>query len=142
MSAGDTSALTISDSSGGSGRMALAASQSWANNNATLGLTVSAAIYSGAASGSQTLTINGSGAGGVLLSGPISDNNGGTASLGMVFDQAGVTRLTSAMSSYTGTTTINGGTVNVAALGNVAKPSSIGSGSGLPNSAGSPATWS
>jgi fibronectin-binding autotransporter adhesin len=100
----NASAVTI----GGSGSVGLLASQTWANNNATQTLTVSSSITG--LSGSPTLTIGGSGAGGVVLSGVISD--GASSGLSLVINQAGVTTLTNS-NAYTGGTTVNGGILSI-----------------------------
>jgi fibronectin-binding autotransporter adhesin len=82
-------------------------SQNWANNNATLPLNVSTGIT--AFSGATTLTLNGTGAGGVVLGGVIG-NGGGT--LGLVLNQAGLTQITGS-NTFTGGVTINSGTVQL-----------------------------
>ena len=91
----------------GGGSIALGGSQNWANNHATLGLTVNANIA--ASSGATTLTLNGTGAGGVTLSGAISDGGG---TLALVVNQAGVTLL-SGTNTYSGGTTVSSGTLRL-----------------------------
>lgn len=66
--AADTSSATISNSGTGGG-VVLNGSQNWANNNNTRGLTVSTGITG--FSGATTLTLNGTGVGGVTLGGNI-----------------------------------------------------------------------
>ena len=104
-----------SNSSGtvsGSGAVVLNGSQTWANNNATRSLTVSAGLS--ASSGATTLTLSGTGAGGVTLSGIV--GNGAATSLGVVFSQAGVTQLSGA-NTYTGGTTLTAGTLQMSGAG-------------------------
>ncbi len=99
----DFTSLASATLSGGT--IALNGSQSWANNNRSLGLTVNAPIS--AVSGATTLSVNGFGSGGVVLGGALS-NGGGT--LGLTLSQAGTTQLTGNL-TYTGNTVINSGTV-------------------------------
>jgi autotransporter-associated beta strand protein len=88
----------------GPGSVSLSTSQNWANNNNTYGLTVSTPIS--AVSTGTTLTVNGTGTGGVTLA-ALSD---GTGQLSTIFAQAGVTVL-SGNNTYTGSMTVNSGTV-------------------------------
>jgi fibronectin-binding autotransporter adhesin len=106
----DNSNTTIN----GAGSVLIAASESWANNNATKSLTVNAGIGGTAGSSTtQTLTLNGTGVGGITLGGVVSDGaNSGT--LALLFNQAGITTL-SGSNTFTGGVTIHSGTV---ALGN------------------------
>ena len=62
---------SFSRSVSGTGAVLIGTSQSWANNSASQSLTVSAPIS--IVSGTQTLTLNGTGVGGVTLSGVVSD---------------------------------------------------------------------
>ena len=127
-----TSGLTLAATSNasatinGSGAVILNGSQSWANNNA-LGLTVSAGIT--AFSGVSTLTLNGTGTGGVILGGVI--GNGTATSLGLVISQAGITQL-NGNNTFTGGVTINSGTVQLGNAGalNSAAPNTLAFGAG------------
>jgi autotransporter-associated beta strand protein len=109
----------------GSGSVAVSTNQSWANNSNALSLTVSAPVS--AVSGATLLTLNGAGTGGVTLSGVISDGGG---VLSTVFNQAGVTSL-SAVNTYTGTTTVAGGVVEITSTGSIASNPTINSGGTL-----------
>ena len=97
---------------GGTGGVVVNGSQSWANNSNSQNLTVSTPIT--AASGPTTLTLNGTGTGGVTLSGGIANGNGGPLALN--FNQAGVTLLLGA-NTYSGGTTVSAGILQ---LGNSA----------------------
>ena len=100
-------AASLSSATLGAGAISLGVSQNWANNNATLGLSVNSNIS--ASSGATTLTLNGTGAGGVTLAGSISDGGG---TLAVVFNQAGVTTL-SGTNTYSGGTTVSSGTLRI-----------------------------
>ena len=118
----DAGGLTIASADksdtviGGAGSVLLGVfygtNQNWANN-ATLGksLTVNAPITGTATSGTQTLTFNGTGTGGITLDGTIGD--GSQSQLALVFGQAGTTIL-SGSNTFTGGVTINSGTVKLA----------------------------
>jgi autotransporter-associated beta strand protein len=110
----------------GAGSVVVNGSQTWANNSATLPLNVSTGISS--YSGATTLTLGGSGAGGVNLTGPIS-NGGGTLSL--VLGQTGVTTI-SGTNTFTGGVTLNSGTVVLGSAGalNSTTPNAVTFGSG------------
>jgi autotransporter-associated beta strand protein len=96
---------SLSGGTVGTGSVVLGSSQSWANNNSTMALTVNANISSGTSG--TTLTLNGTGSGGVTLGGAISD---GAGPLALVFGQTGVIQL-GGSNTYTGGTTINAGTI-------------------------------
>ncbi len=83
-------------------------SQSWANNSNSQNLTVGTPIT--AAAGPTNLTLNGTGTGGVTLSGGIADGNGGPLALN--FGQAGVTLLLGS-NTYSGGTTVSAGTLQL-----------------------------
>ncbi len=110
--------LTLSEISssggtiGGAGGVIVGGSQSWANNSNSANLTVSTPIT--AALGPTTLTLNGTGTGGVTLSGGIANGNGGP--LALSFSQAGATLL-SGSNTYSGGTTLSAGILQ---LGNTA----------------------
>jgi fibronectin-binding autotransporter adhesin len=107
----DNSNTTIS----GTGSVLVSGNQNWANNaTANKSLTVSAPIS--ALSGATTLTLNGSGTGGVTLSGNITDGGGQIA---MVFDQAGTTVLSGTANTYSGGSTVSAGTVSISSNGNL-----------------------
>ena len=89
---------------GGTGGVVVNGSQSWANNSNSQNLTVSTPVT--AAAGPTTLTLNGTGTGGVTLSGGIADGNGGPLALN--FAQAGVTLLLGT-NTYSGGTTVSAG---------------------------------
>ena len=89
---------------GGAGGVIVNGSQSWANNSNSLNLTVSTPIT--ATPGATTLTLNGTGTGGVTLSGGIADGNGGP--LALSFGQSGATLL-SGSNTYSGGTTLSAG---------------------------------
>ncbi len=112
--AGSNASATIS----GSGSMVLATGQNWANNSNSHPLTVAVPIS--AASGQNiTLSLVGTGTGGVVLSGPISD---GLGTVALSLAQSGLVVLGgSGTNSYSGGNTISGGTVQLGgngALGN------------------------
>jgi autotransporter-associated beta strand protein len=91
----------------GNGSFLLNGNQSWVNNSATASLNVSSSVV---ASGSNVLTIAGTGAGSVNISGPISN---GAGALSLTVNKPGKTVL-SGSNTYTGTTIINQGTLEVA----------------------------
>ena len=82
-----------------------------------------------AAAGFTTLSLNGTGSGGMVLSGPISN---GLGTLSLSFAQSGTTLFGGSIaSSYSGGTTISAGTVKLGgsgALGNTAAPLTINGG--------------
>jgi fibronectin-binding autotransporter adhesin len=96
----------------GSGTVLLSAAQTWANNNGTLGLTLNANVASSLSASIGTLTLAGTGAGGVTLGGVLGNGSG---TLALVDNQAGVTSLT-ATNTYTGATTISTGTLNLSGV--------------------------
>jgi fibronectin-binding autotransporter adhesin len=100
---------------GGTGPVQLSGSQTWANQNNALGLIISTGITAG--NGAATLTVGGTGTGGVTFSGVLADGSGGPLSTN--FGQAGTTVL-SAANTYTGTTTVAAGTVQITATGSIA----------------------
>ncbi len=104
----------------GSGAIVLNTSQNWANNSNTQVLTVTSPI-SPASSFPTTLSFEGSGTGGMVLSGVISN---GPGSLSLSFGQSGTTLLGGSLANtYSGGTTISAGTVKLGgqgALGNAA----------------------
>jgi len=103
-------ALTINDSVGG-GSVLLGASQTWANN-AAQNLIVSTAVSGDANLGTtQTLTLAGTGSGGVTFGGNLTDSGFG-GKLALVFNQAGVTTLLGS-NTFTGGVTIQSGTVKM-----------------------------
>jgi autotransporter-associated beta strand protein len=101
--------LTVSSTSNsgatfnGGGSILLTGSQNWANNS-SLPLNVSTGIS--AASSGTTLTINGTGNGGVIL-GPITN---GTGSISLVLNQTGTTTL-SGTDNISGSLSVQSGTV-------------------------------
>lgn len=102
-----TGAVTIGSSTAGQNvAVTLGGSQTWTNGNSTGGLTFNNAI-TGAASATQTLTIDGVGT--TTLSGGLANGSGGTVSL--VKDGSGALSLRTA-STFTGTTTLNAGAIN------------------------------
>jgi fibronectin-binding autotransporter adhesin len=99
-------AVTIGSSTAGQNvGIILNDSQSWTNDSSNI-VTITNAI-SGASTGNQILTINGTGA--FSLLGGISDGASGTVSL--IKDGTGTLSLRSP-STYTGETTVKGGTIN------------------------------
>ena len=112
----------------GTGSVLLSTSQSWANNNSSLPLTVNASVAPVAGS-PATLTFNGSGAGVTALNGSLSDATG--AQLALVFFQAGVTQLNGS-NAFTGGVIISSGTVQLGNTGalNTASPNAVTFGSG------------
>ena len=121
-------AANASATIGGSGSIVLNAGQSWANNSNSGPLTVTVPI-SAAGSGFTTLSLNGTGTGGVILSGAISN---GPGTLSLSFAQSGTTLLGGSIAnSYSGGTTISAGTVKLGgsgALGYAAAPLAINGG--------------
>jgi len=100
-SAANTGALTVN----------LGASQTWANNGANP-FTVSSNITNTSSSPS-TLTLGGIGAGAITISGIISDGGAGKTGLTVASGgSAGAVNLTNA-NTYTGTTTVGSGTLNL-----------------------------
>ena len=108
----------------GAGSIILAGSQSWANNNSSLGLTINAAVAPANGIGPTTLIFNGTGAGGVTLNG--SFGNAAFSPLSLVFNQAGVTQLNGS-NTFTGGVTISSGTLQLGSAGalNAASPSAV-----------------
>ena len=101
----------------------MATNQSWANNSSSL-LTVNrAAVDDGAAAGTYTLTINGSGSGGVTMANGFSDiasASDATRLFALVIDSTGGNTTISGASTYTGGTTLTRGNLllgNNASLG-------------------------
>lgn len=102
-----TGAVTIGSATAGQNvAVTLGASQTWTNGNATGGLTFNNAI-TGAASATQTLTIDGAGT--TTFGGALADGSGGTVSL--TKNGAGTLSLRTA-SAFSGTTTLNSGAIN------------------------------
>ena len=112
---GDGLTLATSNASGtisGSGAILLNGYQNWANNANNRALTVTVPI---SASTYTTLSLDGTGSGGVVLSGVIS-NGPGTLSLSLA--QSGTTLLGGSIAnSYSGGTTISAGTVKLGGSG-------------------------
>ncbi len=128
---GDGLTLAASNASAtisGSGSIVLTAGQNWANNSNSNPLTVTVPI-SAVGSGFTTLSLNGTGSGGMVLSGPISN---GPGTLSLSFAQSGTTLFGGSIAnSYSGGTTISAGTVKLGgsgALGNTAAPLAINGG--------------
>ncbi|MEO5916094.1 MAG: autotransporter-associated beta strand repeat-containing protein [Luteolibacter sp.] len=96
---------------GGSGSVVLNGSQTWSNNSNSKLLAVNAGISG--FSGITTLTLNGTGTGGVSLD---TIGNGTATSVGLVFNQAGVTSLTG-NNGFTGGVVISSGTVSLSSAG-------------------------
>jgi fibronectin-binding autotransporter adhesin len=96
--------------------------ESWANNNATLPLTFNSGIAP--VSGLTTLTFSGSGAGGIVLGGALSNGSGLLGQLALVFNQAGTTQLNAA-NTFTGGVTISSGTVQLGSGGSISSTSGI-----------------
>jgi fibronectin-binding autotransporter adhesin len=131
---GGVSVVSTSNSSAtlsGTGSILLSSNQGWANNNGTLGLNVSSNVA--AMSGSTTLTFGGTGTGGVNLSGILADGGG---TLSTVFNQAGTTIL-SASNTYSGTTTVASGTLQINSTGQIVSNATVDSGATLMLNGGS-----
>ena len=118
-----TGAVNIGALGVGTQGVNMAANQSWANNSSSL-LTVNrAAVDDGAAAGTYTLTINGSGSGGVTMANGFSDigsNSDATRFFALVIDSTGGNTTISGGSTYTGGTTLTQGNLllgNNASLG-------------------------
>ena len=118
-----TGAVNIGAPGAGTAGVNMAANQSWANNSSSL-LTVNrAAVDDGAAAGTYTLTINGSGSGGVTMANGFSDigsNSDATRFFALVIDSTGGNTTISGGSTYTGGTTLTQGNLllgNNASLG-------------------------
>ena len=139
-----TGAVNIGALGVGTQGVNMAANQSWANNSSSL-LTVNrAAVDDGAAAGTYTLTINGSGSGGVTMANGFSDigsNPDATRFFALVIDSTGGNTTISGASTYTGGTTLTRGNLllgNNASLGtgavalNGGKISSFSTGSQVP----------
>ena len=101
LNAASLASATIS----GTGAVVLNGSQTWSNNSSQ-GLTVNAPVT--VLSGSTTLTLQGTGTGGVTFGGTLADG-GGQLALNV---SSGVTVLLGS-NTYSGGTTINGGTLQV-----------------------------
>jgi autotransporter-associated beta strand protein len=111
----------------GTGTVTILNNQSWANNSNSQGLAVNTSV--GAAAGVSTLTLSGTGTGGVILGGPI--GNGASSALTLVANQAGVTQL-NGTNTFTGGLVINSGTVqlgNASAINPSAAVVTFGAGS-------------
>ena len=106
-----TNTSAAAGSISGSGGVIVNGSQNWANNSNSQTLTVMAPIS--ALSGATTLTLNGTGAGTVVLGGQTSDGlTGGTLSLAL--NNAGTVTLGgSSANTYSGGTTISSGLVQM-----------------------------
>jgi autotransporter-associated beta strand protein len=122
MSSG-TGAVNIGALGVGTQGVNMATNQSWANNSSSL-LTVNrAAVDDVAAAGTYTLTINGSGSGGVTMANGFSDigsNPDATRLFALVIDSTGGNTTISGSSTYTGGTTLTRGNLllgNNASLG-------------------------
>ena len=113
----------------GAGSIILAGSQSWANNNSSMSLTVSAAVAPMANIGPTTLTFNGTDVGGIALNGSFRDAT--FSPLSLVFNQAGVTQLNGS-NTFTGGVTISSGTLQLGNTGalNAASPNAVAFGMG------------
>lgn len=113
----DTSSTTISNTGAGGGVL-LNGNQTWANNSATLPLTVSAGITGNAAAGStNTLTFAGSGAAATNINGVIGNGVQG-GNLGLVVTKTGGGVLTlNAVNTFTGGITLNSGILQVGVTG-------------------------
>jgi len=118
-----TGAMNIGAPGAGTQGVNMAANQSWANNSSSL-LTVNrAAVDDAAAAGTYTLTINGSGSGGVTMANGFSDigsNPDVTRLFALVIDSTGGNTTISGSSTYTGGTTLTRGNLllgNNASLG-------------------------
>jgi fibronectin-binding autotransporter adhesin len=109
----------------GSGAVLLSGNQAWANNSSSQTLAVAAGISP--VFGATTLTFSGTGAGGITLSGVLFDGGG---TLSTVFNQAGTTVI-SASDTYSGTTTVSGGLVQITSTGRLVSNITIGSGGTL-----------
>ncbi|MES2660915.1 MAG: autotransporter-associated beta strand repeat-containing protein [Verrucomicrobiota bacterium] len=116
-----SSANNSSTNIGGSGTVVLNGSQSWANNSNFVPLTVGTGISG--FSGATTLTFSGTGNGGVNV-GTI--GNGTATSVGLVFNQAGVTSL-DGNNTFTGGVAISSGTVSLGNAGafNITTPNAL-----------------
>jgi fibronectin-binding autotransporter adhesin len=112
-----------------SGGVIVGANQTWSNNSSNL-FTVSSGI-TGTATGSNTtaLTLNGTGIGGMLLSGVIGDGSGG-GKLGLLVNSGGTVTFAGS-NGYTGGTTITSGTLQV---GNGSTGGTLGTGAVTDNS--------
>ena len=139
-----TGAVNIGALGVGTQGVNMASNQSWANNSSSL-LTVNrAAVDDGAAAGTYTLTINGSGSGGVTMANGFSDiasASDATRLFALVIDSTGGNTTISGASTYTGGTTLTRGNLllgNNASLGtgavalNGGKISSSSTGSAVP----------
>ena len=105
-----------------SGAVLLSGNQTWANNSNTQSLSAAGGIS--VVSGATTLSLGGSGAGGVSFSGVLSDGGG---MLSTNFNQAGTTTL-SAINTYTGATNVAGGLVVIASTGKIISNTTISGG--------------
>jgi trimeric autotransporter adhesin len=139
-----TGAVNIGALGAGTAGVNMATNQSWANNSSSL-LTVNrAAVDDVAAAGTYTLTINGSGSGGVTMANGFSDigsNPDATRLFALVIDSTGGNTTISGASTYTGGTTLTRGNLllgNNASLGtgavalNGGKISSFSTGAQVP----------
>jgi len=115
----------------------LDADQTWANDSSSL-LTVAytagstAAIMNNSSTTPRTLTLAGSGSGGITVAGRITDNGVGTTAVTINMSGSGEVTFTTASSSsshsYTGATTVQAGTLKLAlasSTNNIANSSSI-----------------
>ena len=85
------------------------------NNNSNGPLILSGNVYlSETSSTAYTLTLGGSGTGGIVVNGVIANyaTGAGTVSCGLTFSGSGQTLTLNNANTYTGATTVNGGTLN------------------------------
>ena len=112
--------LTISTSGG----VVVANNQSWTNNSGNL-LSVSSAVTGNSGSGSTTtLTFDGVGSGGALLSGSIGDGSAG-GNLALVINTSGAAATLSNTNTFSGGTTVLAGTLNVSPAGSLLSGSTL-----------------
>ena len=135
VASGSSGAVTIGTASSAQG-INLTASQAWTNNSTSL-LTINrASVDDLAAAGTYTVTINGSGSGGVNVPGAIHDSTGNTSNatrnVAVIINSTGGATNFASGSTYSGGTTLTAGTlqIGVASVGSVGNITSSAIGTG------------
>jgi autotransporter-associated beta strand protein len=115
--ASGSGAVTIGTST--TGGINLTASQSWVNNSTSLLTIIRASVDETAANGTYTITINGSGSGGVNVASGLHDSTSNTKdptrNVAVIINSTGGAATFNAASTYSGGTTLTAGTLQLGA---------------------------